>query len=95
MLETSKDLLYLVISFSILWITIFICWVIYYIAMILREVKLMVKDVKDKIALMEKVLLTLKQRLGKSSIYLKLITDTLTNVMEFVKDKRKETKKSK
>jgi len=93
MLETSKDLLYLVISFAILWITIFICWVIYYIAMILRECKLMVKDVKDKIALFEKVLLSFKERLGKSSVYLKLMTDTLTNVMEFVKEKRKITKK--
>lgn len=38
MLETSKDLLNIVIAFCVLWLTIFICWVIYYFAMILKRV---------------------------------------------------------
>jgi len=38
MLETSQDILYIVIAFCVLWFTIFVCWVIYYFAMILKRV---------------------------------------------------------
>jgi len=38
MLETSKDILNIVIAFCVLWFTIFVCWVIYYLAMILKRI---------------------------------------------------------
>ncbi len=43
MLETSKDLLYIVIAFCVLWFTIFICWMIYYVAMILKRVHIVME----------------------------------------------------
>lgn len=36
-LENSKDILYLVISFCVLWITVFLCWVFYYVMRLLRN----------------------------------------------------------
>ena len=39
MFETSKDLLFLVIAFCILWLTIFTCWALYYVAQILKGLK--------------------------------------------------------
>ncbi|MCX6784841.1 MAG: hypothetical protein NTV81_02805 [Candidatus Komeilibacteria bacterium] len=37
MLETSKDLLYIVLAFCILWLTIFLCWLIYYLTLTIKR----------------------------------------------------------
>lgn len=37
MLESSKDLFYLVLSFCVLWLTIFLCWLIYYLTMTIKR----------------------------------------------------------
>lgn len=37
MLETSKDLLYVVMAFCILWLTIFLCWLIYYVTLTIKR----------------------------------------------------------
>lgn len=37
MLETSKDLLYVVLAFCALWLTIFLCWLIYYVTLSIKR----------------------------------------------------------
>jgi hypothetical protein len=37
MLETSKDLLFIVIAFCVLWLTLFSSWAIYYMVMLLKQ----------------------------------------------------------
>lgn len=37
MFDTSKDILYLVISFCVLWVTVFLCWMFYYLMRLLRN----------------------------------------------------------
>ena len=37
MFETSKDILYIVIAFCVLWITVFLCWMFYYVTRILKN----------------------------------------------------------
>lgn len=44
MLENSKDILYIVISFCIIWVTVFLCYVFYYVARILRNVNTIVEE---------------------------------------------------
>ena len=38
MLDTSKDVLNIIIAFCVLFFSFFLCWVIYYIAMILKRI---------------------------------------------------------
>ncbi len=49
MLESSKDILYIVIAFCILWVTVFLCWMFYYVAKILRNTSMMVEEFKMKL----------------------------------------------
>ncbi|OGY41291.1 MAG: hypothetical protein A2Y67_00605 [Candidatus Buchananbacteria bacterium RBG_13_39_9] len=93
MVETTKDILYLVISFVVLLLTIFICWVIYYLAMILREVKKIVFDARKKIELVEAVLVTLKEKIEHTSSYMKLLVESAGNIVEFLKDRKAEKSK--
>lgn len=43
-LESSKDILYLVISFCVLWATVFLCWVFYYLVRILKNANQIVEE---------------------------------------------------
>jgi len=52
MLETSKDVLYLVIAFCILWITVFLCWVFYYIVRILKNMNQVVEEFRSRLQLL-------------------------------------------
>ena len=92
MIETAKDILYIVLAFCVLWFTIFLCWAIYYIAMILKETKKMMTDVRKKIELLETVLQAFKERLEHTSSHMKLLVDTAVSVAEFIKDRKKEKK---
>lgn len=95
MLETSKDILYISISFFVLLLTIFICWVIYYLAMILREFKKIIADVRKKIELVESLIIALKEKLEHTSSHMKLLVETAVNLAEFFKDRKIENKKKK
>jgi hypothetical protein len=94
MIESTKDILYIVIAFCVLWFTIFVCWAIYYVAMILREVRTVMADARRKIALLEKVLMAFKEKLESTSSHMKLLIETALNVAEYVKDRKSEKKTS-
>jgi hypothetical protein len=95
MIETTKDILYIVIAFCVLWFTIFLCWAIYYVAMILREFKKLAFDARKKIELVENILLAVKEKIENTSSHMKLLVETALNVAEFIKDRKKEGKKKK
>lgn len=42
--ESSKDVLYLVISLCVLWVTVFLCWVFYYVMRLLRNANEIVEE---------------------------------------------------
>lgn len=90
MIETTKDILWLVLSFCILWLTIFICWVIYYIAMILRESKRMIVDVRKKIELVEGLVKAAKEKLERTSSYVRLMVDSIETALHFLKARKEE-----
>jgi len=52
MFETSKDILYLVIAFCILWITVFLCWVFYYIVKILKNANQIAEEFRSRLQLL-------------------------------------------
>ena len=67
-IESSKDILYIVIAFCILWLTIFISWMMYYCITIIKQVNEMVKDVRVKLNLIESFINLMKEKLEKSSL---------------------------
>lgn len=49
MIETSKDILYLVIAFCVLWITVFLCWMFYYVTRILKNANQIVEEFRSRL----------------------------------------------
>lgn len=92
MLETSKDLLYIVLSFAVLWLTLFISWLLYYVIMIMRDAYKIMKSVKAKLDLAEQVLKTIKERVEHSAGHLTLLVESIGKIVEHAVEKK--TKKS-
>lgn len=49
MFTTSKDILYLVISFCIIWLTVFLCWMFYYLMRLLRNANQIVEEFRMRL----------------------------------------------
>ena len=88
MLETSKDLLNIVIAFSVLWFTVFMCWFIYYIVMIIKRVA----DTTDQLARMagnvNDFFGEAKTRLKNATSYAPIVIEGIKSLTEYLKDKQ-------
>ena len=94
MFETSKDILNLVLAFSIIGISVFICWFLYYIIA-------SIKKIHDTFSLFQKALQSftelidnVKRKLKDSSTHLKLIGMLIQKIAEEIRDKVKNKKSS-
>lgn len=90
MLETSKDLLYVVVAFCILWLTVFICWGLYYMISIMRNMYKITAGVRDKLKLVDKILKIIKEKLEKGSNHMALITDSVIKLVGLAMEKQKK-----
>lgn len=96
MLETSKDLLLIVIAFCILWLTIFISWLIYYVAMMLRNSNKMMASIREKMDMVDSILKLIKEKLEKSSSHLGMLADSAIKLAGyFVEQKKKSSGRKK
>jgi len=100
MLETSKDLFWIVLSFCILWFTIFICWGIYYIIMVFKNINDLVREMKEKIITVENFFISLKTKIEKSASNITSLVNLSKQLITYFKDRTEKgmagkTKKSK
>ena len=95
MLETSRDLLNIVIAFCVLWFTVFVCWFIYYIVMIIKRVA----DTTDELAKMASnvndFFSEAKTKLRNATSYVPLLIEGVKNLTEYMKNKQGEGAKTK
>ncbi|HSR89272.1 MAG TPA: hypothetical protein VLK22_02625 [Candidatus Udaeobacter sp.] len=52
MFESSKDILYLVIAFCVLWITVFLCWMFYYVTRILKNANEIAEEFRSRLQIL-------------------------------------------
>jgi len=96
LVQDSKDLLYLVIAFCALWLTIFLAWFIYYLAMIMRQVLKIIQETREKIAKINTVIKEFKEKMEHSASYLAVISEGVKKIGDIVKEHTgKEKKKGK
>ncbi|MEK7202754.1 MAG: hypothetical protein AAB653_00345 [Patescibacteria group bacterium] len=85
LLNNSKDLLNIVLSFCALWLTIFIAWFIYYLVMIMRQVFQVVKETREKINKIDETIKAFKKKVEYSISYLALIGEGIKKLVEVAK----------
>ena len=89
MLESSKDILYLVISFCVLWVTVFLCWMFYYVTKILRNASQIAEEFRMRLQSLTDATNYIKGKLEHISGLLALATGGVTGLA-----KRYATKKA-
>ncbi len=85
MTAESKDLLYLVLSFSIVWLTVFLCVLLYYVIRMVKHIEHTTKQVKEKIEKATSVVEVLKNKAFSAGA--KSVGDF---VMKALKNKKKK-----
>ena len=90
MLNTSLDLLYIIIAFCILWLTIFICWWLFYVIMIIRRVYQIVKSIKEKLKLIDEMTHTAKDKLNNAAVYIDLAAEGIGKIVGMIKNKKQQ-----
>lgn len=86
LIQDSKDLLYVVLAFCILWLTIFIAWFIYYLAMMMRQFYVIIKNVREKVKKVDETIDIIKDKIEHSASYLSLIGDGVKKIVEVAKE---------
>lgn len=96
MIETTKDLFWLLFGLSIVLFTLFVCWGMFYMIMTIRDVRETIKSLKRKLDLLEEFLTTVKEKITDTSQYLKTIIETVIKLTGwFEEQKNSKTKKTK
>ncbi|MEI8360829.1 MAG: hypothetical protein WCG01_01765 [bacterium] len=87
MIQTSEDLLRIVLAFCALWLTIFIAWFIYYMAMIMRQFFLGTREMRERIHKVDTLIDDVRTKIEHSSSYLLLIGEGIKKLIQFAYDK--------
>ena len=80
---TTKDILYLVISFCIIWVTVFICWMFYYLTRLLRNANTIVEEFRVRLQTLSEAIDYIR---GKVENMSSLMTLARSGVTGFVKN---------
>lgn len=84
MIIDSKDIFYLVLSFCILWFTIFICWLLYYFIAIMRDTRKTFKDVREKIEKIDDAVRVVREKIEKSLSVFSVLADGFKYALKFL-----------
>jgi len=95
MLETSRDLLNIILAFAISWVTIFVCWGLWYMISMLRNFSRITTSLRKKMETVDKILDLVKEKLEKGSNHMALLADSAMKLVGFLIDKKEKNSKSK
>jgi len=90
MISETKDILYLILAFCVLWFTIFVCWLLYYFIAIMREARGMTKDVRSQINRFLSAFDTLKEKFERSLNIFAGIAEGVKYVGSYLVERRGE-----
>ncbi len=88
MLETSKDVLNIVLAVSIGSLAFFLSWALFYLVMTMRQVYRGVKSLKEKFDRVEEILTAFKEKIENSASYLLLIGEGVKMLVEVMRGKK-------
>lgn len=90
MLNTSQDILFLVLAFCILWVTVFFCWLLYHVVGIIRRIEAFMDDAQEKMKRIDDAIRGVRDRVEHTVSQLGVIGDAAKHIMKhFVGRKEK------
>lgn len=90
MLETSKDFLFIILAFCILWLTIFFSWILFYIIKIFKNSSRIIDKAQGVVDKADDFVETIKKRFDKSAAGFSFLGEMAKHGMDFVNKKCEE-----
>ncbi len=87
---TPLDILYIVLSFCILWFTAAVFWFLWQLAQILKNVNDTISDARDKMHKIEEALSGIREKFDRASRLVGLGANTAAKVVEYTLEKKKK-----
>ncbi len=84
MFTNSKDILFLIISFCILWVTFFLCWMFYYLMRLLRNANQIVEEFRVRLQALTEAIGYIRGKVEHMSGLLTLLTDGASGLLQKV-----------
>jgi hypothetical protein len=91
MLETSKDLLFIVLAFCAVWLTVFICWAMYHMIAMLRDVNRIASSIRHKMELMDRILVLVREKLEHSASHMTILADAAMKLVSHFMEQKESS----
>ncbi len=104
MIESSKDILYVVLAFVALWVAVFLCWTLYYVGRLIKNANEVIEEVREYGGRLDEAVRTIRDRMETMAGGMAVVASGITKVVgkaiekkfmadEDEKPKRRTTKK--
>ncbi|MEY4723390.1 MAG: hypothetical protein RLZZ324_903 [Candidatus Parcubacteria bacterium] len=80
-ITTSKDLLFVVLAFCALWITVFLSWLLYYVIAILRDAESLVHTVRHATEKVDRLASIVHEKFDRSAASFSMIATALKELI--------------
>lgn len=80
-IESSKDLLFVVLAFSILWLTIFLSWLLYYAIAIVRDTEHLVKQIREAVEKVDELAHSAHEKMERSAASFTLVSQAIKELV--------------
>lgn len=89
---SPSEILFLVLSFCVLWLTAALFWFIWQAAQILRNVNTVVDEAREKIGMIERAVTGMRNRLDAMTAPATILMEGAKKVIEYAMEKRRDRK---
>jgi len=93
-IETAKDLLFIVLAFCAIWLTIFLSWLLYYWMALFRDAESLVRQVKNAVTKVEEVTHTIKDKFEHSAASFTIIAQAVKEVVMWAMQERAQKRRA-
>lgn len=92
LITTSKDLLFVVLAFCALWLTVFLSWLLYYVIAILRDTESLIRTAKHVVDKVDDLAHKVQDKFDRSATSLALVGQALKELVVWGIKERMDTK---
>jgi uncharacterized protein YoxC len=83
-LESSLDVLYIVLSLAVLWFTVFLCWLLYQAARVLKNANDIIENVNRKLEIVVDAVEFMREKVDKMSSHMNIVSRLASTLVEKV-----------
>lgn len=88
--ETSRDILNMTLSVSVVILTIFICWGIYYGIKIIKGISDIIEQIQRTAQRVEQLVVDTKEKIERAFSAMNVTSNAVKGVMEYFAEKKRE-----